>query len=63
METIIQLISVTPYETIATIPFLYDKPKNAELIINDKVCIVDNIRDRIDGNGKMKRFLRVFYAR
>lgn len=62
METIIQLITVTPYEAIATLPFLYEMPKNGQLYINEKKCIVDNIYDKIDENGILTRRIRVFYV-
>lgn len=62
METIIQLITVTPYENIATFPFLYEVPKNASLYIKDKKCIVNEIYDKIDENGILTRRIRVFYV-
>ena len=62
METIIQLITVTPYEELARLPFLYDKPTNAELYINGKKCILNDIRDKIDETGKITRLFRVFYV-
>jgi hypothetical protein len=62
METIIQLTTVIPYEVIARLPFLYEKPKGGELYINEKKCIVDNIRDKIDENGNVTRLIRVSYG-
>lgn len=67
METIIQLTYngkeyLNPYEVIATLPFLYECPKNTALTIKGKQCIVDEIRDIIDEDGNIKRLYRVFYA-
>ena len=60
MNTKIQLITVIPYKELVVLPFLYDKPKDAELYIDGEKYIVDNIRDKIDIDGSITRLMRVF---
>jgi hypothetical protein len=67
MQTIIQLVydgkvHLNPYEVIATLPFLYDKPTNASLTIKGRKCILNEIRDIIDEDGEIKRLFRVHYT-
>jgi hypothetical protein len=59
MKTIIQSVETRPYTEIAVLPFLYEPPKNSELIINDNKYIVDNIRDVVE-NNTVTRYMRVF---
>ena len=62
-ETKIQLITTTPYTEIVVLPFLYNKPKDAELYIDEEKYVVDNIRDKIESNGSITRLVRVFKVR
>lgn len=67
METIIQLVydgkeHLNPYEVLVTLPFLYDKPNNAELTIKGRKCILNEIRDIINEGGEIKRLFRVYYV-
>lgn len=67
MQTIIQLTydgkkHLSPYQVIATLPFLYDIPKIAELTVKGEKCILNEVRDIIDENGEIKRLLRVHYV-
>jgi hypothetical protein len=63
MNTKIQLITVKPYIELVVLPFLYDKPKDAELYIDRERYVVDNIRDKIDIDGSITRLIRVFKVR
>ena len=67
MQTIIQLVydgkeHLNPYEVITTLPFLYDKPTNAELTIKGRKCILNEVRDIINEDGEIKRLFRVHYV-
>jgi hypothetical protein len=58
-QTIFQSIETLPYESLVVLNFLYDKPKGAELIIEEKEYRIDNIRDKVSANGNITRLIRV----
>jgi hypothetical protein len=58
-QTIIQSIETLPYESLVVLNFLYDKPKWAELIIEEKEYRIDNMRDKVNANGSITRLIRV----
>lgn len=60
METIIQSVEVKPYRQLVVLPFLYQTPNNAALFIDGKKYILDSIRDDIQLDGTITRYLRVF---
>ena len=59
IQTIIQSIDFLPYKELVVFNFLYDKPKRAELIIEEQEYRIDNMRDKIIANGGITRLIRV----
>jgi hypothetical protein len=60
MKTEIQLMEGQIYEILATLPFLYEKPKDAELYVDRQKYIIDHVRDMIQSDGSIFRLIRVF---
>ncbi len=62
METKIQLMEGEIYPILATLPFLYEKPRNAELYVERQKYIIDHVRDMVQSDGSIVRLIRVFKA-
>ena len=60
MKTEIQLMEGQIYEILSTLPFLYEKPKDAELYVDRQKYIIDHVRDMIQSDGSIFRLIRVF---
>lgn len=52
-------MTVIPYAEIATLPLLYELPKNTEIFIGEDEYLVDHMRDYIKTDGSITRLIRV----
>jgi hypothetical protein len=63
MKTEIQLMKGEVYPILVTLPFLYEKPRNAELYVERQKYIIDHVRDMVQSDGSILRLIRVFEMR
>jgi hypothetical protein len=63
MKTEIQLMKGEVYPILVTLPFLYEKPDQAELYIGEQRYRINHTRDMIQSDGSILRLIRVFEMR